>query len=163
MGVVSWNTSDTKRSIPLSGSTRETFTVYMMTGDQVYQEDAYNGYGCFGGKDFNIAVYELNLMKYGIEKVINMYNTANCELFKKVLPGTKSEELSYGDKRNIGIILESACRQQLFSVVMPKLVENLDEALKLPFDDISVPSSCEYDGCAYPEDDEHYDHDDCCW
>lgn len=157
MGQYSWNTSDTKRSIPLAGSTRETFIVYMLTSDQVYEEVAYNGHGNFGGKNFHVAVFEMNLFKFGLEKVIKMYNAANSGLFKSILTGTTIDELSYDNIRNIGIELESASRRKLFDVAMPKLVEDLKEALKKNISDIPNPTSCEYQGCAYPEDEEEDD------
>ena len=45
MGLFSWKTQDTGESIPASGSSRETFTVYMSDGKKTWREDDYEGYG----------------------------------------------------------------------------------------------------------------------
>ncbi len=61
MGLFSWVTSDTNRSISCEGSDRPTFTVHMITRDgQVFTENNYEGYGVFGGKDIFVLVAELN-------------------------------------------------------------------------------------------------------
>ena len=62
MGFFSWKTQDTDRSISNRYSVRETFTVYMvnpLTGEY-WQEDNYEGYGVFGGKDFYELLTEIN-------------------------------------------------------------------------------------------------------
>jgi len=61
MGFFSWRTSDTKQSIQNSHSSRNTFTVYMITEDgRVFKEEEYDGYGIFGGQDIYELVAELN-------------------------------------------------------------------------------------------------------
>lgn len=73
MGFFSWKTQDTYRSIPNRYSNRETFTVYMvnpLTKDY-WQEDNYEGYGVFGGKDFFELLAEMNGKKTR-EKGINL-------------------------------------------------------------------------------------------
>lgn len=63
MGFFSWKTSEGK-SIANAHSRRPTFTVWMVLPDGTkYQEDDYDGYGKFGGKDFFEAVAELNEAK----------------------------------------------------------------------------------------------------
>lgn len=61
MGFFSWKTSDTNRSITNIHSSKGAFRVTMLmpNGDK-FIEDAYEGYGVFGGIDFYDAVYELN-------------------------------------------------------------------------------------------------------
>jgi hypothetical protein len=61
MGFISWKTQDTKRSIANAYSSRATFSV-VMTDDQgnQWQEDEYDGYGEFGGKDFYELLAEMN-------------------------------------------------------------------------------------------------------
>lgn len=60
MGFFSWKT-DKGVSIPNVYSSRPTFTVYMVMPDgKKYREDAYEGYGVFGGMDFYEAVAALN-------------------------------------------------------------------------------------------------------
>lgn len=52
MGFFSFITVDTNRSIPNKFSSRETFTVYLIDNKgNKWREDAYEGYGVFGGKD----------------------------------------------------------------------------------------------------------------
>jgi hypothetical protein len=67
MGVTSWLTKDTRRSICCRSNRhrRPTFTVYMhgwlADGSQVtYREDSYEGDGVFGGKDYFELVSEMN-------------------------------------------------------------------------------------------------------
>jgi hypothetical protein len=52
MGMFSWLTADTNRSIPAAGSCRPTFPVFLLspTGEK-YKETEYEGYGVFGGVD----------------------------------------------------------------------------------------------------------------
>lgn len=62
MGFFSWKTQDTNRSIANRHSNRPTFTVYMVNPktEEYYQEDNYDGYGRFGGKDFYELLAEIN-------------------------------------------------------------------------------------------------------
>ena len=61
MGMFSWKTNDTRRSIKTACSGKPTFRVYMVDhlGNQ-WIEDSYEGYGVFGGKDFYELVAEMN-------------------------------------------------------------------------------------------------------
>ena len=61
MGVFSWHTNDTDRSIPNRYSPRDTFTVHMIDdkGNR-YTEERYEGYGVFGGKDYYELLAEMN-------------------------------------------------------------------------------------------------------
>lgn len=64
MGFFSWKTSDTDKSIPNYFSSRQPFTVHVITEDgQVFTEDNYEGYGVFGGKDIYVLAAELNGIK----------------------------------------------------------------------------------------------------
>jgi len=64
MGFFSWKTQDTDRSIANHYSSRVPFTVYMHDDKgNVYEEDNYEGYGDFGGKDY----YELFAEMNGLE------------------------------------------------------------------------------------------------
>jgi hypothetical protein len=61
MGLFSWKTQDTDESIPSKYSGRPTFKVVMVDdkGNR-YVEEAYEGYGEFGGKDFYELLDEMN-------------------------------------------------------------------------------------------------------
>lgn len=64
MGFFSWKTSDTKKSIANHYSSRKTFTVYMITEDQmIFTEPDYEGYGKFGDKDVYELISEMNQLK----------------------------------------------------------------------------------------------------
>ena len=61
MGVFSWHTNDTDRSIPNRYSPRDTFTVHMIDDKgHCYTESNYEGYGVFGGKDYYELLGEMN-------------------------------------------------------------------------------------------------------
>lgn len=61
MGFFSWITQDTEESIPNNYSSREPFSV-TMTDDKGnrWTENAYEGYGEFGGKDYYVLLSEMN-------------------------------------------------------------------------------------------------------
>ena len=61
MGFFSWETQDSHESIANRYSCKETFPVYMRDNKgRVWREDAYEGYGVFGGKDFYELLAEMN-------------------------------------------------------------------------------------------------------
>lgn len=63
MGVFSWITQDTGRSIVSSNNTADkpTFKVHMIDGKgRCWEEENYSGYGEFGGKDFYELIAEMN-------------------------------------------------------------------------------------------------------
>jgi hypothetical protein len=61
MGFFSWKTQDTDRSIANAYSSNKTFTVYMKDNEgNAWKEEAYEGYGEFGGKDFYELLAEMN-------------------------------------------------------------------------------------------------------
>jgi hypothetical protein len=61
MGFFSWKTQDTKKSIANQWSTKETFKVFMLDDKgNVWEEDNYDGYGVFGGKDYFELLAEMN-------------------------------------------------------------------------------------------------------
>lgn len=68
MGFFSWHAQDTNDPIYNKWQKHtEVFPVYMVnpkTGES-YKEDAYDGYGVFGGKDFYCLLAELNKEKIG--------------------------------------------------------------------------------------------------
>ncbi len=61
MGLFSWMTQDTNKSIAVEGSRRRTFTVVMEDNKgNRWVENNYQGYGVFGGKDFYELLDEMN-------------------------------------------------------------------------------------------------------
>ena len=61
MGLFSWMTQDTNKSIAVEGSRRRTFTVVMKDNKgNRWVENNYQGYGVFGGKDFYELLDEMN-------------------------------------------------------------------------------------------------------
>jgi hypothetical protein len=61
MGLFSWKTQDTDRSIPCEGASRPTFKVVMHDNNgKKWIEDCYEGYGVFGGKDYYELLAEMN-------------------------------------------------------------------------------------------------------
>ena len=134
MGLFSWNTCDTDRSIACEGSDRSTFTVHMITPDgRVFTEENYEGYGEFGGKDFYELLAELN-GESDREDGIDMCFLNN---------GT-------GDNTP--------------GVIYPKLVEHLSGDVKSLYLSLPNPKSCEFQGFFYEEfDDFGYDDEDENW
>lgn len=64
MGFFSWMTQDTNKSIANSFSGRETFPVIMKDDKgNAWQENNYEGYGVFGGKDYYELLAEMNGME----------------------------------------------------------------------------------------------------
>ena len=64
MGYFSWHTQDTKKSIANRYSPMAVFTVYLHDDKgRKWQEDNYEGYGVFGGKDFYELLAEMNGLK----------------------------------------------------------------------------------------------------
>ena len=64
MGMFTWVTDDTKRSICNRSSEKKTFTVYMLDHKgNSWKEENYEGYGVFGGKDYYELLAEMNGLK----------------------------------------------------------------------------------------------------
>lgn len=65
MGLFSWLTADSGRSIPCAGSCRDTILVFMhgfLNGEPVtFVEPAYDGHGKFGGQDYYEFLSLMNL------------------------------------------------------------------------------------------------------
>lgn len=137
MGLFSWETADTKKSIAVEGSSRPTFTVYMITEDgRIWKEENYQGYGEFGGRDIYCLIAELN----GITE--------------KEIPDLQERRvwaitLVHDNGNDMGEF-EIAVKN---GVKVPKLVEHLDR-----FENIKdYPRSCKYQGFFYYDDEEEND------
>ncbi len=74
MGVFSFMTTDTNESVPNKwNEVRPTFTVYMIDNKgNVWEENDYEGYGDFGGKDIYELIAEMNGLK-GRDKGIDIF------------------------------------------------------------------------------------------
>jgi hypothetical protein len=98
MGVFSWNTSDTKESIPASRNLegRLVFTVYMLAPDgRVWEEDDYEGYGMFGGKDYYELMAEINGQKSDRSNGIDLEYGKDQNILRPRL--VRNPELKYAD------------------------------------------------------------------
>lgn len=74
MGMFSWETQDTDRSIANVHSKRETFTVYLKDHrGNFWREDKYQGYGIFGGKDYYELLAEMNGLEHRDEGITLVY------------------------------------------------------------------------------------------
>lgn len=120
MGVYSWKTQDTGRSISNIFSWKGTFPVTMLDdkGTRYYEEN-YGGYGEFNGKNFYVLLAEMN-----------------------GFTGDK-ESPEYNDRaRSFGIGLAYGKVPYL----SPNLVEKPDEWEYIP----DAPPECEHQGFFYP-------------
>lgn len=74
MGLFSWKTQDTNRSIPCHMSSRDTFLVIMQDdkGNQ-WHETRYGGYGIFGGMDYYELVATMNKCEADRDAGINLF------------------------------------------------------------------------------------------
>lgn len=87
MGLFSWVTSDTEKSIPSALYTDRLMTVFLLTPDgKAYREDEYLGYGEFGGVDVYELCASMNAKHLGMESWL--------------------EQVSSDDRRELGIFLE---------------------------------------------------------
>jgi hypothetical protein len=128
MGVFSWKTCDTDKSIANTYSNRPTFTVHMIAPDgRVFTESDYEGYGKFGGKDFYELLSELNGLESDRQVGIDL-----------VFKGNSSGDNTPG-------------------VIYPKLVEDLKNNVVAQYSSLPNPESCDDQGFFYREDEEEED------
>lgn len=86
MGLFSWKTSDTNRSIPCEGASRPTFPVLMLDNEgNVWEEESYEGYGIFGGKDFYELLAEMNGKEGRDEGITLFFKEDNEDVLMPVL------------------------------------------------------------------------------
>lgn len=80
MGFFSFKTQDTGKSIANTYSTRKTFRVYMHDDKgNVWQEDNYQGYGDFGGKDYYQLVAEMNGLNDRSEAITRCFDGSDIK------------------------------------------------------------------------------------
>lgn len=129
MGFFSWKTQDTKQSIPNVYSSKPYFTVFMHDEKgNVWTEDAYDGYGEFGSKDF----YELLAEMNGVEHNFDLKGS-DSEFYEK--DPAYSE---YMRSKGIGIAFSGK----------PYKSPNLTRTREWTWVD-EVPDACEYQGYFY--------------
>ena len=131
MGFFSWITQDTKRSISNTYSSIRPFTVYMIDDQEnQWQEDNYDGYGEFGGKDYYELVAEMNM-------VDPAYHTRDIGISLEFQP----DEVA-GERKHKGVIF-------------PTLVERVYPGTNWRN---AKPASCPDQGFFYSEDNDDYDY-----
>ena len=129
MGFFSWKTQDTDKSIANSYSTRRTFKVYMIDDKgNKWEENNYDGYGLFGGKDY----YELLAEMNGITS--ELQGEAYTDYMR-----TKGIDMVFHNNPS-GYATEG--------VLYPNLVEEADNWL---YHHIG-PESCDYQGFFYGDE-----------
>lgn len=127
MGFFSWVTSDTKKSISNIYSGRGTFPVYVLCPDGTrIREDAYEGYGKFGGKD----IYALVALWNAPEKCYDEEGNLLPEIKLRKI----GLDLKYNGKLKYPI----------------KIVENPN----LKYEDTEPSEDCKYQGYFYPDDED---------
>lgn len=141
MGLFSWITMDTNRSIPCTYSSRKPFPV-TMTDDKGNQwhEPEYGGYGEFGGKDFYDLVAEMN--GYTEE---NMPETVDELRSIGIALGSHYDGGDWG-QRMYGLNFDHIPMDE---VKFPNLTE--DDNWKWRYD---KPEDCENQGYFYPDEDD---------
>lgn len=80
MGFFSWITADTNESVPSVHSSRRTFDVYVLqpNGGKPIKEEAYEGYGIFGGRSIYTLLAEWN---FGDSRLESLAINADCGHF----------------------------------------------------------------------------------
>lgn len=85
MGFFSWKTQDTHRSISNRYSTLATFRVFMHDNKgNKWEENGYEGYGMFGGKDYHELLAEMNGYGSDRNKGINLFFSGDNILFPQL-------------------------------------------------------------------------------
>jgi hypothetical protein len=176
MGFFSYNTCDTQKSIANNYSTRNTFTVHLITEDgQVFTEKDYSGYGDFADKDIFSLTSQLN-------GFVGTEDEAREHFFKNITKrgfiSPDGKEYLYGKDfanyessipelggKTPNQLIEGGCEKvELFDFAdlatagykVPKIVENLPN--KKDWVDVfaTLPhlEGCELQGFFYPEDED---------
>ena len=135
MGLFSWNTMDTNKSIASTFSNCDTFRVYMTdNAGNIWTENDYEGYGVFGGKDFYELLAEMN--GFVSELKGDEYNNA-ARLF--------AIDLVFANDNYSGDFAEG--------VFYPNLTEKVEGWVY----DMKGPERCEYQGYFYDDDEDEDD------
>jgi len=169
MGLFSWKTQDTNRSIPCDGnSSRPTFPVTMTDNKgNVWNEPNYEGYGEFGGKDYYQLVAEMSRPKEctGVvddDRLIGINLCHGTGAIKNKITGKvyrssghdffnwETEILPHGLSANASLKLTG--NWERFEVVETNLFyPNLTEDKNHTWSN-EEPENCEYQGYFYHDD-----------
>lgn len=149
MGMFSWITSDTEESIGAVGTGHERM-VYLLIPDAFgggsFKEDAYEGYGVFGGHD----VYEVvALWNLELEELERFGDLTLENKFGEIIAQDGSEE----DLRGLGISIACYDKDNARLKYPIKLVENPE----LRYEDVPPSKSCPSQGYFYDYDEQHED------
>ena len=121
------------------------FTVYMKDNKgNVWAEDAYGGYGKFGGKDFYELAAEMNGLSTRDEGILLSRSITTDESFKHRIENRSKIGLMREDLTVEADILIQKRKNAIF----PNLVENINTEWKN-----EEPKTCEYQGFFYPIED----------
>jgi len=183
MGFSSYKTSDTKKSISNSYSSRPTFTVHMITEDgKVFTEDKYEGYQDFGGKNTHVLIGELNGIIGKDEEEVRM-KTINLIYETQITNGERTysnkkdffnweEPLEQEGGKTPNQLVNEGWKQVYpygygdftecakAGLKMPKFVETLHalpenkKEWKEFWDTLPYPENCDDQGYFYEDDDE---------
>lgn len=138
MGFFSWKTNDTNKSIANIHSLKSSFKVYMKDDKgNVWEEENYDGYGIFGGKDFYELLAEMNgfgsdrdwgiHLQFGISGIMILKT-------KKVYYGSSVDFFNWGEPlTHLGIDKSANDLVKLKEAVQ----------VKMTFDDVKFPSLSE--------------------
>lgn len=104
MGFFSWKTQDTRKSIANRYSVKQTFNVYMIDDKgNIWEENDYNGYGEFGGKDYYELLAEMNGLGSNREKGIDLASKYNWKSHKDIKYPNLAESKDWKYTRNAPI------------------------------------------------------------
>ena len=156
MGIYSFVTSDTKKSIPVDASNpnnpHEPFAVHMISPDgTVWKEDKYEGYGKFGGKDIHALIAELNWPGECLDPNAVGLESAN-ESNRKVFFG---KPFYTHEAPNVHCQMCFGYYEENLGLKTPRLTENPPTSYSL----LPPTICCWHQGCFYPSDPERYEED----
>jgi hypothetical protein len=101
MGQFSWITQDTNESIRNNGSPHKRIAYMHDNNGNVWEENDYEGYGVFGGKDFYILLAEMNGLEVTKDEVEERFAKGfddTKEESEQDLLRSKAIDLYYSDK-----------------------------------------------------------------
>lgn len=147
MGFFSFITLNTGISIANVHSPQYTIPVVMILPDgTMYKEEAYQGYGVFGGKDYYVAMAEINgYTEEKMEELAGKTDDPQQRLREVAIWGTAGRDDEYAKK-----VLESHNIKPIENPLYPQLLEIIDGDFSLEDIDFTKPAKqCEFQGFFY--------------